>query len=168
MTDVDDAPPTLMFLCGKMAAGKSTLSRQLAEREGAVLIVQDDLLAALFYGEIVDVAAFVERLARLRVVLTPLVRALLSKGASVVMDFAGNTRDQRAWFKALVEGTGARLELHYVDASDALCKRQLKERSKDLPPGTPWTSEAEFDLITAYFQPPAPDEAFTIVHYPRG
>ena len=168
MTDVDDAPPTLMFLCGKMAAGKSTLSRQLAEREGAVLIVQDDLLAALFYGEIVDVPAFVERLARLRVVLTPLVRALLSKGASVVMDFAGNTRDQRAWFKALVEGTGAALELHYVDASDALCKRQLHERSKDLPPGTPWTSEAEFDLITAYFQPPAPDEAFTIVHYPRG
>jgi predicted kinase len=157
-----------MFLCGKMAAGKSTLSKRLAERERAVLIVQDDLLAGLFDGEIVDVPAFVERLARLRVVLTPLVRAMLAKGVPVVMDFAGNTREQRAWFRELVDGTGADLELHYVDASDALCKRQLKERSKDLPPGTPWTSEAEFDLITAYFQPPAPDEAFTIVHYPRG
>jgi predicted kinase len=162
------ATPKLIFLCGKMAAGKSTLSKQLAEREGAALIVQDDLLAALFYGEIVDVPAFSDRLARLRVVLTPLVRTFLAKGVSVVMDFAGNTREQRAWFRQLADGIDAALELHYVDASDALCKRQLAERSKDLPPGTPWTSAAEFDLITAYFQPPAPDEAFTIVRYARG
>jgi hypothetical protein len=34
----------LLFLCGKMAAGKSTLSRELAERENAVLLVQDEFL----------------------------------------------------------------------------------------------------------------------------
>jgi shikimate kinase len=28
----------MLFLCGKMAAGKSTLSRVLAERENAVLL----------------------------------------------------------------------------------------------------------------------------------
>jgi predicted kinase len=37
----------LLFLCGKMAAGKSTLSRQLAERENAVLLVQDEFLERL-------------------------------------------------------------------------------------------------------------------------
>jgi predicted kinase len=36
----------LMFLCGKMAAGKSTLARELAERENAVLLVQDEFLIA--------------------------------------------------------------------------------------------------------------------------
>ncbi len=30
----------LIFLCGKMAAGKSTLARELADRENAVLLVQ--------------------------------------------------------------------------------------------------------------------------------
>ncbi|PYV70475.1 MAG: cell division protein ZipA, partial [Acidobacteria bacterium] len=41
----------LIFLCGKMAAGKSTLARELADRENAVLLVQDDFVTALFPGE---------------------------------------------------------------------------------------------------------------------
>ena len=37
----------LLFVCGKMAAGKSTLSKELAAREDAVLLAQDDLLVGL-------------------------------------------------------------------------------------------------------------------------
>ena len=54
-------PAKLMFLCGKMAAGKSTLARDLAERSGAILLVQDELLESLFPGEITDVADFLDR-----------------------------------------------------------------------------------------------------------
>lgn len=59
------------------------------------------------------------------------------------------------------------IELHFVDASDALCKRQLKERSKDLSAGTPWTTDAEFEAITVYFQPPSEDERFHVVRHER-
>ena len=45
----------LMFMCGKMAAGKSTLARDLAERQNAVLVVQDDWLGTLFPSEIVNI-----------------------------------------------------------------------------------------------------------------
>ena len=55
----------LLFLCGKMAAGKSTLSRKLAERENAVLLVQDEFLERLFPGEIVDIPGFVKYSSRL-------------------------------------------------------------------------------------------------------
>jgi shikimate kinase len=44
----------LIFLCGKMVAGKSTLARDLAKRENAILLVQDELLDALSPGEITD------------------------------------------------------------------------------------------------------------------
>lgn len=50
----------LYFLCGKMAAGKSTLARELAQREEAVLLVQDEFLIKLFPGEIVDIPGFVK------------------------------------------------------------------------------------------------------------
>ena len=40
----------LIFFCGKMAAGKSTLARDLARRENAVLLVQDEFLDHLFPG----------------------------------------------------------------------------------------------------------------------
>jgi len=58
-------------------------------------------------------------------------------------------------------------ELHFIDASDELCKRQLKDRTKHLPPGTPWTTDTEFDAITLYFQPPSDDEAFNVVRHAR-
>jgi len=45
-------PGTLIAFCGKVAAGKSTLARELAAREDAVLLVQDEFLAALFPGEL--------------------------------------------------------------------------------------------------------------------
>ena len=159
--------PKLLFLCGKMAAGKSTLAKQLAERENAVLLVQDDFLAALYPGEILDIPGFVKYSSRLRDALAPHVRALLSQGHSVVLDFPGNTRKQRAWFRELFERAGVAHELHFVEASDERCKRQLRERSASLPPGTPWTTDAEFDAITAYFEPPSDDERFNVLRHAR-
>ena len=150
-----------------MAAGKSTLAKGLAERENAVLLVQDDFLAHLFPGEITDIQGFVKCASRLKNALGPHVCALLSKGISVVLDFPGNTKAQRAWFRELFERAKAEHELHFVDASDALCKSQLKERSQDLPANTPWTTDAEFDALTVYFQPPSEDEGFNVIHHER-
>jgi AAA domain len=67
----------LIFLCGKMAAGKSTLARDLAIQENAVLLVQDDFLNALFPGEITDIPSFVNRYTRLKNALTPHICVLL-------------------------------------------------------------------------------------------
>ena len=161
------AAAKLMFLCGKMASGKSTLARELAERGDAILLVQDQLLDSLFPGEITDIPGFVRCSTRLKNALEPHVCALLAKGVPVVLDFPGNTRAQRAWFRGMFERVGAEHELHFVDAPDALCKRQLKDRSKDLPPRSPWTTDAEFEAITAYFEPPSEDERFNVVRHER-
>ena len=150
-----------------MASGKSTLARDLARRENAILIVQDEFLDHLFPDEIVDIPGFVRCSSRLKNALGPHICALLSKGISVVLDFPGNTKAQRAWFRELFEQANAEHELHFVDVSDTLCKRQLKERSKDLLAGTPWTTDAEFEAITAYFQPPSEDEGFNVIRHER-
>ena len=150
-----------------MAAGKSTLARDLADRGKAVLLVQDDLLGALFPGEITDIQAFLKCSSRLKNALTPHICDLLSKGLSVVLDFPGNTRSQRAWFRELIDRAQVEHELHLVEASDALCKSQLRDRSEGLPPGTPWTTDADFEAINAHFQPPSEDEKFNVVRHHR-
>ena len=158
----------LIFMCGKMAAGKSTLSKKIATERSAVLIIQDEFLAQLFPGEINDIPDFVKYSSRLKDALHAHICSLLSNGVTVVLDFPGNTTKQRAWFREMFEAAGVEHELHYVVASDDLCKRQLNVRSKDLPAGSAWTSDAEFDAITAYFQPPAADEHFNIIRHERG
>jgi predicted kinase len=91
----------------------------------------------------------------------------LSKGISVVLDFAANTKTQRAWFRELIERANVEHELHFVDASDALCKSQLRDRSEGLPAGTAWTRDADFEAINAYFQAPTEDERFNVVRHER-
>jgi len=157
----------LIFLCGKMAAGKSTLAKDLAVRENAVLLVQDDFLNALFPGEINDIPTFVDRYSRLKNALTPHICALLSNRISVVLDFAAATKTQRVWFRDLLELTHVEHELHFVDAPDVMCKTQLQVRSRGLPPGTRWTTEGDFEAINAYFQPPSEDEKFNVVRHAR-
>lgn len=158
----------LIFFCGKMAAGKSTLARELAQREQAVLLVQDELLERLYPVEITDIPGFVKCSSRLKKALAPHICALLSKGISVVLDFPANTKAQRAWFRELATHANVDHELHFVDVSDDVAKSQLKNRSKDLPPGTPWTTEAEFEAINLYFQPPSKDEGFNVVRHEHG
>jgi predicted kinase len=157
----------LYFVCGKMAAGKSVRARELARTRNAVIFVQDAILDTLYPGEIRDIPDFVKYSARVRDALSLHVTELLSRGISVVLDFPGNTRLQRQWFRDLFERAGVEHELHFVDAPDELCKRQLRQRSAALPAGAPWTTDAEFDAITAYFQAPADDEGFNVVLHQR-
>jgi predicted kinase len=159
--------PTLFLLCGKMAAGKSTLAQMLADREHAMMLASDAWLGRLYPEEIVDVSAFLKYSSRLNDALTPFICALLERGMAVVLDFPGNTRQQRAWFRHLIDASGAGHELHVIEASDAVCKRQLRERSAGLPAGSRWTTDAEFDAVTMYFDPPSLDEGFTIIRHQR-
>lgn len=123
----------LLFVCGKMAAGKSTLSKELAAREDAVLLAQDELLVTLFPGEIVDLAAFVEYSSRIQDALAPLVCSLLSKRVSVVLDFPANTRKQRAWFRQLLERADSEHELHLIIASDERVINVINRDGRELP-----------------------------------
>jgi predicted kinase len=164
---ITDDRAVLYFLCGKMAAGKSTLAQEIARTRKAVLLVLDEFLESLYPGQVRSIPDFVEYSARVRQALAPHLRALLSRGVSVVLDFPGNTRTQRQWFRELIDGANVAHELHFIDAPDELCKRQLRERTAALPAGTAWTTDAEFDAITAYFEAPADDEGFNVVRHER-
>jgi predicted kinase len=157
----------LYFLCGKMAAGKSTLARELAQKTNAVLLVEDEFLQTLYPNEIVGLTDYVRCAGRVKETLEDMVCSLLGKGVSIVLDFPGNTRNQRQWFRRLIERTDVRHELHFIDASDDLCKRQLKVRSMGLAETAAFTSEQEFDAITAYFQAPSADEGFNVIVHGR-
>jgi len=158
---------TVYFMCGKMAAGKSTYAKELAQTKNAVLLVQDEFLDAFYPGEIQTIQDFVKYSARLRGALTLHIQDLLTRGVSVILDFPGNTRVQRQWFREIVEGANVEHELHFIDVPDDLCKRQLRLRSATLPAGSAWTTEAEFDAITAYFQAPTDEEKFNVVRHER-
>ncbi len=158
---------TLHFFCGKMAAGKSTLAIELAKENNAILLIEDDWLSHLYPEEITNIPEYIRYSVRLKNILSGHVVSLLSHGVSVVLDFPANTKDQRNWFRRIYEQANALHALHFVDVSNDICKRQLKKRNKYKPEGSAFTSDAEFDAITKYFQAPSEEEGFNIIRYQR-
>lgn len=80
-------PGTLHFLCGKMAAGKTTCAKALARTHEAMLLEEDHFLATLFPGAIRSVADYLTYSGRVRDALAAHIVALLRSGITVVLDF---------------------------------------------------------------------------------
>jgi predicted kinase len=122
-------PATLYLLCGRIAAGKSTLARRLAQRPAALLIIMDDWMSILFPTENRTIDDFTHLSARLRAVMGPHVVGILRQGLSVVLDFPANTVRWRCWMRSLITEANVAHELHVLDVPDAICKERLRQRN---------------------------------------
>ncbi|MDI1284808.1 MAG: ATP-binding protein [Reyranella sp.] len=154
--------PTLHLLCGKIASGKSTLAKRLAARPLTVLISEDHWNSTLFPDEIKTIDDYAKYSARVRSAMGPHVVSLLKAGLSVVLDFQANTPAVRRWMRTLIDGADAAHELHFLDVPDEACKRRL--RARNAAGEHPYqASEADFELFTRYFVPPAEGEQFNVI-----
>ena len=157
-----DSKATLYLLCGKIAAGKSTLAASLASRPATVLISEDHWSSHLFLDELKTIDDYRRYSDRLRNAMGPHVVSLLKAGMSVVLDFPANGVASRKWMRGIIEESKAAHELHYLDVSDDACKRRLRERNA--AGEHPFrASEADYELFARYFVPPAPEEGFNVV-----
>lgn len=157
-------PGVLHMVCGKIAAGKSTLTKHLAAQPKTVLISEDDWLALLYPNEIQALADYVRCAGRLREAMSGHIAALLAAGTSVVLDFPSNTPATRSWARGVFEKAEAAHRLHYLEVPDDVCKARL--RARNLSGEHPFqTTDAQFDQITSHFVPPGAKEGFNIVRY---
>jgi hypothetical protein len=95
------------------------------------------------------------------------VRDVLRVGASVVLDFAGNTPRDRAWERGLFESAGAEHVLHVLDTPEAVCLERLRRRNAGRPEGLFWFEVGEdlFHEAAKYYVPPSEAEGFRVVRH---
>ena len=155
---------TLHLLCGKIAAGKSTLSAKLSAEPGTLMISEDHWLTRLYPGEINTIADYVRLAARLRETIAPHIEALLRSGLSIVLDFPANTVANRAWMRGIIDRSGAEHVLHHLDVPDTVCRARLRARNAAGDHDFAAT-DAEFDAMAAYFNPPPEAEGFHVRVY---
>lgn len=155
---------TLHFIYGWPGAGKTTLARDLGERERGVVFCEDEWLATLAAEPITSLPQYVESAARIRRLIAPLATRLLSLDVSVVFDFAGNTPSHRAWVKAIADAANAGHVLHVLDVPADECKRRLHERNATRPAGLYFgnVSDELFDAVVQRIVPPCDEEALRI------
>lgn len=154
--------PILHVICGKIAAGKSTLAAKLAEPEGTILISEDDWIFALFGEEMSTAKDYVCNASKLRQIMAPHIVMLLNTGVSVALDFQANTVESRAWIRLLLTQTDADHQLHVLTSPDDVCLARLRARNAggDHPFSA---TEEQFHQFASYFKPPTPEEGFNLV-----
>jgi len=124
----------LHFISGRLASGKTTLAREISATQSAVLFCEDVWLSKLSDG-IRSLEDYLKWSRRCRSVMEPLIIEILKPGASVVMDFAGNTAAERSWVRSLFEAAGADHVLYVLEASEEVCLSRLIGRNEERPEG---------------------------------
>ena len=155
-------PTTLYLICGKIAAGKSTLALQLAARPATLLITMDHWMSVLFPTENRTIEDFARLSARLRAAMGPHIVDILRRELSVVLDFPANTVMWRRWMRSLIVEADVAHELHVLDVPDSVCKQRLSHRNT-VGEHPYQVSEEEHGLFMSYFVAPGPHEGFNIV-----
>lgn len=154
-------PSCLYMLAGKIASGKSTFARALAQRPLTVLIREDQWLEGLYGDQMSSIEDYVRYSARLRHVMGAHVITLLQNQVSVVLDFPANTIPFRAWMRSLFEAAGADHELHYFDFCDEICKQRLRQRNTEGDHEFA-VSDDQYDQMARFFVPPTKEEDFNL------
>ncbi len=153
---------TLVFFCGKMGAGKSTLARKVSRERNAVLLSEDEWLAALYPDQIKSLKDYVNYAGLLKPMIKKLAQAILLTGTDVVMDFPGNTVSQRQAFREIFDGIQAEHQLHYLDVTDEVCLKQIAQRRLEHPERAATDTPEMFEQVTRHFVAPTSEEGFNI------
>ncbi|MDW6003971.1 AAA family ATPase [Vibrio mangrovi] len=153
----------LFFFCGKMGAGKSTMSKIVAHENDAVLISEDEWLSVHYPDQIQTFDDYIELSGRIKPFIKSHVQNILKVGTNVVMDFPANTINQRTWFISLCSELGCEHELIYLNLSDSQCLSQIEQRRIQQPERAHFDTEAVFHHVTQYFESPNDEENLNIV-----
>ncbi|MFS0638223.1 ATP-binding protein [Mesobacillus foraminis] len=156
---------TLYFFCGKMGAGKSTTSKQLAREKHAVLLSEDEWLSSLYPNRIVSFDDYLKFSAQLKPLVKKHVQNILSVGTDVVMDFPANTQKLRKWFLDMASEVNASHQLIFLNLNNEQCLRQIAQRRNEQPERAAFDTEAVFIHVTKFFEAPEASEGLTILEF---
>jgi predicted kinase len=124
MGDRAETTATLVVVCGLPGAGKSTVSRTIAERvDGTVLrtdVVRKEMVDDPDYTDEETAAVYDELLAR--------AGERLADGEAVVLDGTFKRRNRRIEAREVAEAVGAGFRLVRVECEERVVERRIAER----------------------------------------
>ncbi|TDB49459.1 MULTISPECIES: ATP-binding protein [Bacillaceae] len=155
----------LYFFCGKMGAGKSTKSKQLAAEKHAVLLSEDEWLSVLYPNEIASFDDYLKFSAQLKPLVKKHVQNILRVGTDVVLDFPGNTQKQRKWLLSIASEVNANHQLIFLNLNNEQCLRQIAQRRNEQPERATFDTIETFIHVTKFFEAPDVSEGLNILEF---
>lgn len=155
--------PTAFLLYGYIGAGKTTVARQLEERDRAVRFTSDEWVATLYGSEEGSVRDFAEALRRVEAVMEPLWTRCLQASVNVVLDLGFWSRTKRDHVREAVVRSGAMVDLMSVVCDPEVAWSRVEQRNGRLDANSVQISRETFDALRSQVEELASDEVHRCV-----
>lgn len=148
----------VFLICGKICSGKGFYTRQLKEKEHAVVLSCDEIENDLFHHDLGD----------RRDAISADIKAYLHKKAVDIARAGCNdfrlgfwSREERTDVSAYYKNAGIDFEWHYIDISDADWAKNMEARNAAVAAGETTDYAVDSGLlqkVLTLFETPIPDE----------
>ncbi|CAH6869429.1 AAA family ATPase [Vibrio chagasii] len=147
----------IYFVCGFIGSGKTTYSKQLADKHSAFRFSIDEWMIPL-YGEHMERDVFDKRLATLQDLFKESALQLFSLDVPVIFDFGFWNKADRDAFITWASTAGVESEVHYLDVSFDTCKQRALKRNADLNGKSYEMTPDMLALFWSWFEIPTSNE----------
>lgn len=119
----------VISICGRICSGKSTYARELASREGGIILSVDEIMLDIFgqhAGELHDEYAkrikeyFLEK------------ALLILPFCDVILDWGFPSKSERESCRMFFSSRGIKYELHYVDTPEKIRQIDIEKRNREI------------------------------------
>ncbi len=155
--------PTVYLICGFIGSGKSTFSKKLEEKTGAVRVTKDEWSIRLI-GNNPTVEGYAEWDRKITGLSRDVAFYLAAeKGIDVILDegfWERKTRDERKRTEAI----GANLVMYYLDTPIETIRERVLARNRNLTKESFEISREMLDGYLKHWESPTEDEEFILVN----
>ena len=148
-----------IMLCGKIASGKSVYAEKLCAQKNAVLLSVDELVLSILGNELGGQHDEITK--RVQAYLLNKSLQVIGTGADAVLDWGFWTKESRFAARGFYERHGIPCEIHYVDVTEDVWRRNIEKRNRAVFTGRTnayFVSDGLIAKLEAAFEPPARDE----------
>jgi predicted kinase len=156
--------PTVHLVCGPTGAGKTMYAIALAKRCKGVRFSIDEWMAGLFGPDWPPTASLdwmLQRTRRCEAQMWSIADQLIAMGTDVIFDVSLSKSEDRDRFRTRAAQTVAESKLHYLDVDRETRRARVMQRNLERA-GTHsfHVSDAMFDFMESWFEPPTDDELY--------
>ncbi len=118
----------VIAICGKICCGKSYYSKQLKEREKAVILSCDELTDVLFDNDLGDKHDEISK--RIKKYLLKKAEDIINAGTNVILDWGFWSKNDRNYLNEYFNSKFINCEWHYINIDDASWQKNIDERNQ--------------------------------------
>ena len=129
----------VIMMCGVCGSGKTTYSKT-KERDGYIRLSIDEEMWKIYGRKGIDYPnhLYNELSEKVELSLREKLIKLIQEGKNVVIDFSFWSKDNRSFYKQIIEKSGGTVELVYMKASFEILKNRLKKRNLHIEANSPF------------------------------